>query len=204
MIVLILGKTRMREGICIGGYLVEQKRSVRLIPQGRHNNPLDDKHEIGDLWDIEFHRPAEIIAPHTEDIIVTKSTFVRRVPNLNSYIAENISPYRGSLEGLYNGLIRFTSNGSGYISHDVGVTNYSTCFWQTNKRLYKDNEYYRYYTSQYGSSYTKWVRFKFVGLQEQENVIESGTLVRLSLARWWAPHNADIEERCYVQLSGWF
>jgi hypothetical protein len=34
-------------------------------------------------------------------------------------------------------------------------------------------------------------------------VLEANTLLRLSLARWWqqAP---ELEERCYLQLSGWY
>lgn len=202
MIAVILGRTKMRDGICIGGYLVLHKRSVRLIPQGRYNNPLDDDHEIGQLWDIEFNRAPNIRPPHTEDIIVTKSKLVGPVPDLKKYLMELITPYRGAVEGLYDGLIRFTGNGSGYIAQSVGVTNYSTCFWITDKRLYcsrdGDSIYYQYYVNS-----NRKLRFKYVGLQESGGMIEKGTLVRMSLARWWAP-DPGVEDRCYVQLSGWF
>ena len=37
-------------------------------------------------------------------------------------------------------------------------------------------------------------------------VIPAGTLVRVSLARWWRPEDSEpnFEERCYLQLSGWY
>lgn len=202
MIVLILGKTKMNDGICIGGYLTSERRSVRLIPQGRHNNPLDDDHQIGDLWEIDFHRPAQIVDPHTEDIIVTRSRFVRHVTDIRNFITEHMTPYNGPVTGLYGGLIRFTGNGSGYISHNVGVPNYSTCFWIPDRHLNCSQEgnkkYYLY------NNNLRQLKFIYKGMQESVNRIEAGTLVRMSLARWWAPEDADIEERCYVQLSGWF
>jgi ATP-dependent DNA helicase RecQ len=45
----------------------------------------------------------------------------------------------------------------------------------------------------------------FVGFQEPVEVIPAGTLLRVSLAHWWRPReDADVEPRCYVQLSGWY
>jgi hypothetical protein len=172
-----------------------------LIPQGRSNHPFEDDHEIGQIWDIEFHRPAKIFPPHTEDIIVTKGKLIDFIPNVR--ISEIIPPYQGDAFGLYDGMIRFTGNGSGYISKRSGVPNYSTCFWSANKSLRRikdgSNVYYHYSVDDLCG-----VKFKYVGLQEPVESIEVGTTIRMSLARWWAPHDADIEDRCYVQLSGWF
>ncbi len=45
----------------------------------------------------------------------------------------------------------------------------------------------------------------YVGLKENPpEIIPQGTLLRLSLAHWWTPEDADTEERCYLQLSGWY
>lgn len=200
MIVLIVGKTKMRGGICVGGYLIVHSRSVRLIPQGRSSHPLDDSHEVGQIWDIDFFRPTKIIPPHTEDITVTKSKLIDFVPNVR--ISEIIPPYHGDASGLYDGMIRFTGNGSGYISHLNGVPDYSTCFWSPDKPLRRINDNSGVYF-QYDLNLLRRVRFKFVGLQEPVETLEPGTTIRMSLARWWSP-NPDVEDRCYVQLSGWF
>ena len=47
---------------------------------------------------------------------------------------------------------------------------------------------------------------KYVGEESPIKVIPAGTLVRLSLARWWRPEKSEpnFEERCYLQLSGWY
>ncbi len=47
-------------------------------------------------------------------------------------------------------------------------------------------------------------RLKYVGAERAIPVIPAGTLIRVSLARWWAPEGSEMEERCYVQLSGWY
>ncbi|MFH1320564.1 MAG: hypothetical protein ABII90_07920 [Bacteroidota bacterium] len=48
----------------------------------------------------------------------------------------------------------------------------------------------------------RWRNISYVGFQNPVDKIPAGTLVRISLARWWSP-NED-EERCYLQLSGWY
>ena len=47
-------------------------------------------------------------------------------------------------------------------------------------------------------------KITFVGFQNPVQLISAGTLLRISLARWWAPNDDDVEERCYLQLSGWY
>ncbi len=48
-------------------------------------------------------------------------------------------------------------------------------------------------------------RFAFVGFQEPLAEIPAGAVVRISLAHWWRPRDhPEEEERCYLQLSGWF
>lgn len=43
----------------------------------------------------------------------------------------------------------------------------------------------------------------YVGFQNEIDTITTGSLVRLSLARWWTKNNS-VDKRCYLQLSGWF
>lgn len=45
------------------------------------------------------------------------------------------------------------------------------------------------------------IRLKFVGFQEHVSRIQAGTIIRLSLANWW---DGQGEDRCYLQLSGWY
>ena len=204
MRVLILGKTHMLTGTCIGGLLLESNRSVRLIPEGRNNNPQDTDYGVGQIWDIVFHESDHIEPPHTEDIIVTRGAFIANQPNVRDLLIHQVNPYRGAPEGLYGGMVGFTGNGSAYIASRLGIPGQSTCFWipdrQLDRRISGRTTYY-YYVYPDGRE----VRFPFVGFQESVPVLNARTLIRLSLARWWTPDdNPDFESRCYVQLSGWF
>jgi hypothetical protein len=50
---------------------------------------------------------------------------------------------------------------------------------------------------------TNWRSLPYVGFEEAAEIIPAGTLVRVSLARWWDT-NGTTEERCSLQLSGWY
>ena len=61
--------------------------------------------------------------------------------------------------------------------------------------------------NQYGKHYYYYnnIRIKFVGYQSLVERIPAGTIIRLSLATWWSGDNdGKGEDRCYLQLSGWY
>jgi hypothetical protein len=93
-----------------------------------------------------------------------------------------------------------TSNGSGYISKAGGLPNRSTGYWVPDKPLTLEGDRYTY------PAFAGVRRMSYVGFAPTIATIPAGTLVRVSLARWWRPQDADdsLEERCYLQLSGWF
>jgi len=43
----------------------------------------------------------------------------------------------------------------------------------------------------------------YVGFASPVDTIPAGTLLRVSLARWWDKYG-ETEERCSLQLSGWY
>lgn len=47
--VLIVGKTHMKDAVCIGGINLETKRGIRLLSQGDLNQPLDTQFNIGQI-----------------------------------------------------------------------------------------------------------------------------------------------------------
>lgn len=204
MRVVIVGKTHMETGVCVGGILLPSNRSVRLIPVGRINNPQNTDYEVGQIWDIDFHHSTEVDPPHTEDINVTRGTRAGNQADIRDFLIGRVNVHTGAPGGLYEGLLGFTANGSGYIAHRLGVPNYSTCFWVPDRPLHlRITGVKRYYHYQYANG--REVRFAYVGFQQVEPILQQGTLIRMSLARWWHPEDdPDFEDRCYVQLSGWF
>lgn len=200
MNVLIVGRTKMSGASrCIGG-LAHNGKSVRLVkPNGQWDT--SSGFQIGSVWDVDFTPITGLVDPHTEDVHVQNFNHVGVQPNLSTYLLSRLKPWQGGIDQVFGGLLGFTGSGNGYISHARGVPNYSTWFWVADEdlTLRDDGKHYDYpgQWSNKGMSY--------VGEPTPIPVIPAGTLVRLSLARWWKPPNVDdLEERCYLQLSGWF
>jgi hypothetical protein len=199
---MIVGKTHIGSGACVGALSLEGGRSMRLLTQHGYNQPGDTPYEIGGIWDIEFAAASGPRAPHVEDVLVSRQQFVGIHPNPREAILQFERPWRGGPTAVFDGLARATGNGSGYVSHSTGLPNRSTGYWVPNLALSQDPGKRRYlYPSQAGIR-----RVTYVGYAPVIQTIPSGTLVRVSLARWWRPDDADaeLEERCYLQLSGWF
>ncbi len=207
MRVLIVAKTRMRSGACIGA-ITEKGESVRLIPfNADPRDGANREYEVGDIWKITGDPETPLKPPHNENFVVDKKSRIHRTKDTRDLISavELLMPPKfGDPRQLYEGLLQTTSIGSLYVPPGHDVPPYSTTFWKTDKQLtletdQKKNLCYRYPTENGGCTLT------FVGFQKPLKTIPAGTLLRVSLAHWWRPKNTPhVELRCYVQLSGWF
>ncbi|MBI4759759.1 MAG: dual OB domain-containing protein [Chloroflexota bacterium] len=202
---LIVAKTRMQNAACIGGIL-ENNRSVRLLQPNGHNHPQDTDYQVGQVWEIEFQERQDIIPPHVEDILVQRRRLLGTYEHLGKYLRARVKIWKGGIENLYDGFIRFTQNGSGYICHKIGLPSVSTGYWLPDKPLalvYDSNQPNKVRYKYAVTGYDKYV--SYVGYEEPLPTIPANTLIRVSLARWWKPDDApEMEERCYLQLSGWY
>lgn len=205
MEIVIVSKTKMVDHECVGGIATDTGKFIRLLDQDSNNQPIGCDFEIGEIWDIEFNKRHNIHPPHTEDVLITSKSFTQQEvskENLSKWLRENFSDkvWNGNPDVLFDGMIMFTSSGSGYISHGNGVPEFSVGFWISDRDLKRDDfkEKVRYSYPSTGN----WRSIPYVGKDEPIDIIPAGTLMRVSLARWWSPN--DIEERCYLQLSGWY
>lgn len=203
MKVVIVAKTRMGAGACIGA-LTFDGRSLRLIAADQSTNEqFNLEYEIGDVWDVDCTPDPHLLPPHVENVIVYNK---RKLPPLDGvlpFIQIHLPPRAGGLDVLYDGLTQATKAGALYIAARSGVPAYSTLFWQPDQPLRRDDDAkrvrYRYPAPDGGRTLT------FVGFQEPLAEIPAGAVLRVSLAHWWRPAELpDGELRCYVQLSGWF
>ncbi len=203
MKVLIVAKTRMGGGACIGA-ITEEGESVRLIPFNEDpHDGANREYEVGAVWEISAIPAKSLIPPHNENIVVYEKQHLLNTAELEGAIELLMSPTVGDPTTLYEGLLQSTESGALYIAKRSGVPSYSTTFWRPDQPLIRDTAgkrvRYRYPTGNGGHTLT------FVGFQEPLEVIPAGTLVRVSLAHWWRPKDTpDVEECCYAQLSGWF
>ncbi len=202
MDVIIVSKTHMSNAACVGA-ISGNGKFVRLLDKNGHNQDIETSLKIGDVWTINYQERPNKIAPHIEDILVTNMTFkvsFGTIKEMIKYLREKlkVKVWSGSTEVLFDGKIQWTSGGSGYISKTGEIPDNSVGFWIPDQDLprkdFKEKVRYSYPI--------RWRNISYVGYQNPVDRIPANTLVRVSLARWWTP-NED-EERCYLQLSGWY
>jgi hypothetical protein len=202
MNVLIVARTRMSaDRRCLGG-LTDDNRSVRLLTDSGDNWDTACPLRIGQIWDIDFTPVPGVVPPHTEDVRCHGGRFLGRQPDLRSHLLTRIVPWRGSIRQVLGGVLRYTSSGSAYLSRRTGLPDHSTGYWTADAPLIlnDDNKHYTYRDDNTAAS------LAYVGEPEPLPTVQAGELIRVSVARWWRPEDAgpELEERCYLQLSGWY
>ena len=201
---LIVSKTKMQHGICVGG-LLPNGTNVRLLNANGYNQNTDCPYNIGDIWDLTYINRQNLTSPHSEDVLISKAIYVGHETNLlqvlNNHIGIEI--WWGDPSTLFDNLIQWTGKGSGFIAQRTGVPNKSVGFFKANCDLILEDDR-KHYKFQNASPFISTKKLSYVGLQSPLDLIPRGTLIRVSLARWWKPEDVDLEERCYAQLSGWY
>ncbi|MCC6169023.1 MAG: DNA helicase RecQ [Caldilineaceae bacterium] len=204
MNVLIVAKTRMGTGACIGA-ITKRGESVRLLAADAEvNERFNLEYEIGDVWELlDCSPPEAIIPPHTEDLVVWSKRRLRTSNKLLAAIRRFMPPACGGLDVLYGGMLQLSNSGRVYVGQDA-IPKTSTLFWQPDRPLHfliSSRGHFRYaYPGDEGGRY-----LTYVGFQPPVETLPAGILLRVSLARWWQPRDHPEEEpRCYAQISGWF
>jgi hypothetical protein len=200
--ILIVAKTHMKDAACVGGIIYETGQGVRLLTKNGNNQPANTPFEVGQIWELDLTPHDDPELPHTEDVFVYKQQYHAEQKNIGALLLRRVYVWRGSWRQIFDSLIRLTHNGSGYISQLYGIPSHSTGFWLPAEPLYRteENNKIRYLYREQGFT----LNLPYTGFAPaHEASIAAGTLVRLSLARWWQPA-PDAEARCYLQLSGWY
>lgn len=139
MKVLIVSKTHMNTGVCVGGITFDG-RFVRLLDNNGHNQSDDCPFKINEAYDITFIEKQNPTPPHIEDILVQSSKYVGRLKDDISMIdfitKRNVNICRGNIDNLFDKALKFTTNGSGYINSSKIPQN-SVSFWIADKDLIK-------------------------------------------------------------------
>jgi hypothetical protein len=209
--VLIVAKTHMEKDLaCVSGLTRQSNRSIRLLTARGSHQPADTHFEVGQVWEIEFKRARRITPPHVEDVQVIREKYIGRQSDIRETLLGRVQPWQGEPERLYDGLLSFGDNCAAYISRGNGqLPPCSTGYWLPAQSLklthIDDRTYYLidYAFEQIGKPFAGTLRIRYIGFAEPIAEIAAQTLVRVSLARWWRLRPDD-EERCYLQLSGWY
>jgi hypothetical protein len=200
---LIVARTKMAGGrICVGDR-IEDGESVRLMNQNCSSSLAQySPYRIGEWWEVEFMPCGERRPPHVEDVAVTAAKRIEKISDVAACLLSIIKPWTGEIDCLFEGMIQFTRSGAGYIS-EAHIPSNAIGFWMPSRALSLEQDY-RDRTGYYPEGDIR--HLNYVGLEPPIRCIDPDRLVRVSLARWWKPENADpdFELRCYAQISGWY
>lgn len=202
MRVLIVARTRMRSGVCIGGVIVDSRRSVRLLPAKGNAHPLDAPYQVGSLWNLTLTAAGRITPPHSEDVRIVKGAYIKRFTArvVKGFVLDRVGAKPVPPSGLFDGCIRFTANRHGFVAPASRLPAYSTGFWRFERALHlaEDEGAARYIYTAGGRTL---LDVKYVGFQQPAPRIPADAVLRFSLSRGFAD---DARKRCWLQLSGWF
>jgi len=203
MEVLIVAKTHMSQAFCIGAMELESKRNIRLLTSSGENQPINTDLNVGQIWNIEYTNRQTIIPPHYEDVLVSSKTYIREQQNLKNFLIDNANIWKGDQYSIFDGKIYHEIGRSGYFTIDHGLPSQSVGFWLPDKNLeltiFQDKKHYFYF-----GDTNDVFSIPYVGYGKPIEQIKKGSLVRVSLARWWKPNPSVDHKRCYCQLSGWY
>ena len=196
--VLIVSKTRMRgDHVCVGGHdLDESMRSIRLLQPDGTNMPAGTRFEIGQVWDLDYEPATDIRPPHVEDVLVNShgARHVDTIQSLGTFLRTRVTAWTRI---LFEGTLLRTNSGTGYVPIDGPFPSCSTGYWLPEQPLDFDGDSRYVFRADGGRR-----RIRYVGVAKATVRIEPETLVRVSLARAWAPSNAPAG--LYLQISGWY
>lgn len=206
MEVLILSKTEygsLRNMVCVGGMIINTNQYVRLLNSDGRYQYADTELNIGDIWNIDFTPGINLQAPHNEDVLINSKTYIRTIENISEIIVNSgVRIWRGNVNNIFDGNLQWTNPGKGFFSaNNQNILQHSVGFWISDQPLRFEFGNYIYPTTNFFENRI----LKYKGIQDPINPIPANTLIRLSLAKWWKPEDKpEMEERCYLQLSGWY
>ena len=202
MKVVIVGRTRMQQGLCIGG-LSETYGPVRIQPSTGYAHPEDAPYQVGDVWDLELTRLNNLQPPHIEDMILSgPGRRLDRLADVGDWLLRGATLWTGPAANAFDGMLRITETGRAHLSADA-VPDLSVGFWVPDRPLVRhqsDTRESYWYTDHSGATW----RFSYAGVGPSLRIVPAGMIVRVSLARWWTPPDSDAPPVCYAQVSGWF
>ncbi len=199
MEVLIVARTKWGDYYCISAIEMATNKFIRLMTSFGGYQPNNTQYKVGQVWDVDY-TCLRVRPPHIEDVRVTSQKYLRENLDIKTYILKNCQIWTGSPKKLFDSKLKW-DNGSGYLNDATDLPQNSVGFWSCHKDLVLDN-YKKYYNYKSRIPLNN-KRLPYKGIEPPLAIIPAETLIRVSLAKWWKKDNGT-EERCYLQLSGWY
>lgn len=200
--VLVVSKTRMTNNhVCIGA-ITDSGKYLRLLYPDNSNMLENIDINIYDNLLIKYQKRKDIKLPHSEDInlFYAKKISITHQPMIDILNKLKVNIWKGNPTVLFDNKLIWSENywrSTAYISTN-NIPNNSVGFWISDRDLYLNQGRYEYVLDNITYS------IKYVGMHKPQECIYKGTLIRVSLARWWNNNGAFAEDRCYLQLSEYY
>ena len=197
--VLVVCKTRMKTGLCLGGLTLDGMLKIRMLPADGWNQPTTTPLEVGQVWDCLLDPARGAKKPHTEDMRVLRQRLLRNMPDMRGWLLDNLRDFQRHRDDLFGGTLERKDRGSAFASERRGLPGYAHEFWLTEADLALRRDGRRDYYFAQGMSAGP-LRIPFVFLESPPRRIPAGSLLHLSLTRPYAP-NPSAEAVCWLQIS---
>jgi hypothetical protein len=127
------------EKVCVGA-LSYTGEHLRLMNTNCDSDIASKSlYRIGEWWDVQGKSCGEQKPSHVEDFAVTQATKFGKQAGLQKHLLSVVTPWQGPINVLFDGKIRFTGSGAGYISPD-DVPDGATGFWIPDSKLRLDED----------------------------------------------------------------
>lgn len=198
--VVIVGRTRMKTGLCIGAICEQTGRRLRLIPPHQHNQPIDCPYQVGQRWQLDCRPKPQPNGPHTEDVWVYAHTPLPNDVALLPFITQNnLIDWKGPIQQTFGGGLQLSPNGKCFFPADTPPRQ-STGFWQTESPIIKGMRRGKHHYMCF--DFPKLAILPFAGEGTPHIYIPPLSIVRLSLSRLFTATEPQFQGY-YLQFSGW-
>lgn len=206
--ILILARTKMKDDkLCIGACILANNQYVRLLDTDEQNLKGIVPYNIGEVYEIEFCKRNEITPPHIEDVVVLNSSYLGLMDRNDFFARLNqLNLNLGCVRNLFDGCLNWDGY-NGYLLKN-NIHNGSVCITSLNYHLTRFDNDPKHFKVKLDNH---WYSIPYVGDRNIDGVkyLPKGTLIRFSLARWWAGHGrldrfGNPEFRSYLQISGFY
>jgi hypothetical protein len=205
----------MSNNVCVGCVVISDENigmNLRLLTLNGYNQPIDSPFQIGQIYEINYMRKNDTIAPHTEDVFLVDWKYIRDKKHdikwIDGLLKCNIKINQENLETVFDN--KLTSVVNSLCVDPKNSSDHSVSFWCTDSELTLSNDgnkvYYLYprFLSVNDINYSYSIKIPYVGFEEPIERIPEKSLCRLSLSRPYSSDKLKYPPKCFLQLSGWY
>ncbi len=138
--VLVVCKTDMKPGRCVGGLTLDKHEKIRLLTPDGYNQPTSTRFQVGDVWECRLDPRPAIKRPHTEDVRVLRAQHLRSLRDPKAFLLEILKQVPTGWLELFEGTMQLAPSGSAFVCERTGLPSYAHEFWRPELPLRRQTD----------------------------------------------------------------